>query len=611
MQVGAFLVSELDSIISRIRGSWNVEHKDDDTHGNVHADSLATGRLTFSDIATATINQAQVDNYNPGGLGTAALLRLSGTGSGGTNPVITITGITVPQDESGTIIDGRVLVIENASDRTQIALSHEDTFSTAQNRFTLPFNTPITELAASTQVIIQPKGLQIIIYNSAAARWMVHNPLNDNIISTYSSAGSDNDLNPAGFVACGTLKVDKTAAGQTISGFETSNISAYARKRIVNSGLYAFEILHANTSSVDRNRVYCPGQIRYRVHPREAVDLFRQVDGGWRLVASSKADQWIDVTYAAGNFTTNTGTWTVGSGDQTTYCYQIDGNKMVVSFDIRTTTVASSPVELRIAIPGGRTAARTITIPVVAINAGAQISTAFARVTAGNAYIQIFRDGSSTAWSAAADTTYVMGEITFMIQDASASISEPHTDVAHGDTSHSDAAHSDIAHSDVAHGDSHSDTSHSDIAHSDVAHVDTSSHSDTHSDTAHSDTAHSDVAHVDTHSDSFPHTDNFLPPSDPAHADSSSHADGHGDVTHVDTAHSDTAHADSHSDTTSHSDTAHSDTAHVDSGHGDSHSDTVPHSDIAHVDAAHGDTAHADNIHQDVGFHNDTTHVDI
>lgn len=35
------LAEELDSMIRRIKASWNVEHKDDDTHGDVTADSVA------------------------------------------------------------------------------------------------------------------------------------------------------------------------------------------------------------------------------------------------------------------------------------------------------------------------------------------------------------------------------------------------------------------------------------------------------------------------------------------------------------------------------------------------------------------------------------------
>lgn len=610
--LGSFLVSEFDSMVARIRGAWNVEHNDDDTHGHVHADSVATGRVVFSDIVTAQISQAQYDNFAPGGIETAALLRLtSGVGT------VVVTGIQVPRDENGVVLDGRTLVVENGTDHAYIDFSFEDTNSVAYNRFLLPGNVACN----TTRVRIAPKSLLLIVYNAPAARWLVHGQSSDNMVATYSGSTNDNDFAPTGFQSCGTLLIDKSAAAKTISGFDTTNIPSDSRRRITNGGLYAFEILHANTGSLAANRVYCPGQVRYRLHPRETVELYRQSEGGWKLVASGKADQWIDVTYAAGTFTTDAGTWTVGSSDQTTLAYHLDGNKLTVSFDLRTTSVATSPTQLRIALPQSKIVARTMQNTIKAADAGAEISTAYAEVVPGETFIRIYKNLASGAWSNATDTTRVTGQITFMVRDDSATISEPHSDVAHGDAAHSDAAHSDVAHVDVAHGDSHGDSTHTDVSHGDTSHV------DSHSDDAHADAAHTDVSHIDTHDD-VAHGDVANTHSDTPHGDhddlgaaeqhnDQEHGDGgsyHVDTAHSDshndTAHSDVAHTDvSHND--SHSDTAHSDSAHGDTGHSDSHSDTVPHSDVTHIDVAHGDTVHADSVHSDVGMHYDTSHVDI
>lgn len=612
--LGQVLVDEFDAIIARVRGAWNVEHKDDDTHGHVHADSVATGRVTFSDIVEATLSSNQTDNLSVGGLDTAALLRLDVAAS--VNLAL-LTGIQVPRDENGQIIDGRWLTIENVSNTASIYLPLEYTSSTQTNRFLFAYNAP----SGIALMQIAPRSFAYVAYNAKAARWIVHGQSNDLVITTTSNSSNDNDFTVAGFAGAREIQIDKTAANKTISGFSSTNVAFGACKRIVNIGLYAFDILHANTGSVTANRVYCPGQVRYRVHPREAVDIELLNGGGWKLIASGKANQWIDVTYASGNFTTDVGTWTVGSGDQITYAYQLDGNRMTVSFDLRTTTVATNPTQLRIAVPGGKTIARTMQNTIKAADAGTEISTAYAEVVPGETFIRVYKNLAAGAWGAATDTTRVTGQITFMVLDASGSISEPHSDVAHGDTAHSDSDHSDVAHVDVAHGDSHGDSTHTDVSHGDLA------HSDSHSDVAHSDTSHTDVSHVDTHDD-VAHGDVANTHTDTPHADhddlgsASQHDDvdhGDGGSYHVDTAHtdshSDSAHSDvahtdvSHSDT--HSDTAHSDSAHGDTGHSDSHSDTVPHSDVTHVDVAHGDTVHADSVHADVGMHYDTTHVDI
>jgi hypothetical protein len=617
--MGRALSDEFDNLVHRIRSAYHTEHREDDSHGHVHAQSIATGRLTLSDIATATTDQARLDNYAPDGLKTAAILRLNASVS------TVLTGITIPQDEKEVVIDGRVLVIENTSDTTFLELSHEDTNSVSYNRFLLPFN-PSSDVSARLR--IAPRSTSILQYNSKAARWVSLSQNPDNIVASYTGATTaDNDFAPAGLRSASTLLIDKTVKSATISGFDSIGVPVNARKRIINNGLYSFDILHANVNSLVGNRVYCPGQTRYRLHPREAVELYQQTEGGWKLVACEKADQWVDVSYASGNFTTDAGTWTVDSGDQITYAYHLDGNKMTIAFDLRTTSIATNPTILKIAIPGARIVARDISSPILAVNAGTQISTAYVIALTGQTTIWIVRDVSATAWSAATNTTRVWGQVTFFIREDSTTINEPHTDVAAVNVAHADLQHSDVQHLDVSHGDSHGDSSHQDQSHQDVSHVDETTHNDqshvdqshvdlSHSDTPHQDTDHEDVAN--THDDT-PHSDHDDLGSaeqhwDDAHGDGGSyHSDtAHSDVTYVDAAHSDTAHSDTdHGDSSSHSDTAHNDQAHVDGGHGDTHSDTVPHADVAHVDVAAQNTAHGDSIHSDTGPHLDTTHVDI
>ena len=640
--LGAFLVNEFDSIIARIRGSWNTEHNEDDSHGNVHANTIATGRLTFSDIATDTVTATnQLDNYSPAGMDTAALLRI-----GTALPLVDITGIKVPQDEGGNVIDGRVLVIENISVNTPIRLFNEHTSSAQRNRISLPWTPAGTE----TQLqwfLLMPGTTTILIYNATKTRWILHSQSNNEIRLTAEFGSNQNDYNPSGFRSSKYVSLGATDPDLTISGFDgrtsvgTSNVPYPSTKIITNDGLYTFDILHMSTSSVAENRVACPAGVRYRVYPRESVTLYRSDSNIWKI--AEKADQWIDVVYNSGDFTASAGNWTVDSGDITTLCYHIDGNKMTVAFSIVNTDVSAAATSLNIKIPNGRTAARTILIPTGAlIDAGTVINSGLARVIAGGTAIEIFKDAAGAAFTiTSADNTSVYGEITFMIYDACGSISESHSDVAHADAAHGDADHNDVAHSDVAHGDSHSDASHSDIAHSDIAHSDTAHtdvpHSDTahgdgshtdiaHSDIAHSDVSHGDVAHQDQdHDDGVSHTDDGGDPNNPPnhtdhvdvpHSDVTHDDVAHDDVTHSDVAHSDTAHDDvGHSDVVhsdvAHIDVAHSDSAHVDTGHTDSHSDTAPHSDIAHVDVAHSDSPHGDAAHADVGYHCDTAHADM
>jgi hypothetical protein len=611
--VGSFLVSELDSIVARIRGAWNVEHNEDDTHGHVHANSVASGRITFSDISEADLANAQENNYNPPGLSTASLLRLTPTVD---SPVL--TGLQVPQDEDGTVLDGRVLVIENASPTYALKILAEHTASFPRNRFNLPLSP-----GEASVFFVNARSLVVVIYNAKLARWVVQSQSNENVVIEATISGSQNDYAPTGFRSAGVLRLTASAASLQVTGFDATAVPAPSRKVVRNDGLYTVTFAHASTSSVAANRIRCPGGVRYILNPRESVELYREVNiEGWKLVASGKAHQFVDVAYNAADYLASAGTWTVDSADLVTLCYRIDGNEMTVSFRILNTDVSAAPTTLTFPIPRGRTAARTIRNICTVVDAGTED---FGRVevTAGGTTIAISKKAGAAFTTTAADNTSVIGEITFYVQDAAAGISENHTDVAHGDTAHSDVEHSDVAHADVAHGDSHDDTAHTDVSHSDVAHTDTSSHSDVaHDDVAHVDTAHSDVAHVDvahsdvahsdvTHDD---HTDDITPAPhvDVPHEDQAHSDVAHSDTAHTDVAHSDTAHTDvAHSDSTSHSDVAHSDVAHNDGGHADSHTDTPAHSDAAHVDVAHGDTVHADNVHSDVGYHTDANHSDI
>lgn len=612
-ELGAWLLDELDTLIDSLQGAWKVEHTDDDRHGHVHATTLQVGRVSYSSICKPEPFAATVHNFDHRDLRDAGMLRVNTTLG-----LVSLTGITVPVDELGNIIDGRVLVIENISETGIIALEHQNDGSSPANRFLVPVAFG-TATGFTARYYLMPNTITTIQYNATRARWIVISRQTDEEFTYAEFGASQNDYSPAGIRPARVLRLVPTAANLTISGFNSSVVQAPCRKTIINEGVYRFAILHMNTASSAANRVACPGGTMYYLHPRESVDIYFETDGTWHIIL--KADQWIDVPYAAGNFTASGGgTWTVDAGDVGTYNYQIDGNKMTVAFEIATTDVGGAPGELRIAVPAGRTIARSTRTVIHVLDAGV-VGLGLCVAIAGNQHLTLFVNPAGVAWTnTAADNTYTLGQITFMVETSCATVSEPHQDTAHSDTAHGDAGHSDVAHSDVAHVDAHTDVAHSDTAHADSA------HSDSHSDVAHSDVAHEDVAHVDGAHQDTAHVDDHT---DTTHgdlhvdfSDGFGHGDTHVDVAffdaHGDTPHGDAAHGDSHSDV-AHVDVAHDDThgdaAHADGGHtdvpfSDSHSDT-PHTDVAHVDSAHTDTAHADAPHVDVGLHCDTAHADV
>src|SRR5262249_13305320 len=81
----------------------------------------------------------------------------------------------------------------------------------------------------------------------------------------------------------------------------------------------------------------------------------------FRFSYAAAKGEWTAATYASGNFTANAGTWTVDAGDQATFAYTLVGKTMTVAFTLNgTSTSAGMGNTLKIAIPGGFTAAKTM-----------------------------------------------------------------------------------------------------------------------------------------------------------------------------------------------------------------------------------------------------------
>jgi len=87
---------------------------------------------------------------------------------------------------------------------------------------------------------------------------------------------------------------------------------------------------------------------------------FSSLDTRRRLQRVQQELGWNEVPFVAGNFTANTGTWTVASADQKLFQYIKIGRFLVVNFFFEDTTTSSSMGnELRIKLPMGMSATDT------------------------------------------------------------------------------------------------------------------------------------------------------------------------------------------------------------------------------------------------------------
>lgn len=124
---------------------------------------------------------------------------------------------------------------------------------------------------------------------------------------------------------------------------------------------------------------------------------------------------WTSVAHSAGNFTSNAGSWTVASGDQSYFAYVEIGKTMIVSVVLVTTEVSGLPTQLRITVPNGRTISGTHAGMFPALNNSAAV-TGMWQAGAGLTYIALLRDLAGTAtWDNASNTTAMRFTATFQI----------------------------------------------------------------------------------------------------------------------------------------------------------------------------------------------------
>lgn len=125
---------------------------------------------------------------------------------------------------------------------------------------------------------------------------------------------------------------------------------------------------------------------------------------------------WTDVAFSAGNFTANNSmTWTLASGDQTTFTYVEHGKTMIISVLLVTTTVGGTPsTQLRIAVPNGRTIQTTCRGVFNGTDNGTDI-TGMWEASAGNTYIALYKNPSAGTWTASTNNTAIFGQFTIEI----------------------------------------------------------------------------------------------------------------------------------------------------------------------------------------------------
>lgn len=232
---------------------------------------------------------------------------------------------------------------------------------------------------------------------------------------TTTSTGTQNDFSLSAKQT--TLRCNNATA-LTMTGFTISGNAPVAGDTvtIVNIGTSTVKVAHQNASSTAAYRAICPstnGQIIGAGGIMFCV--YDDTTDRWRL-ACVDPGAWISQAYSSGDFTAaGSMTWTVDSGDDLMYRFQQHGTKILVEFDFESTSVGGTPDQsLRVVLPGGFTAANQATILYRAFNAGTE-ELAQANTASGDTKLY-FRRVTAANWSAATNSTYVLGTAFIEVQ---------------------------------------------------------------------------------------------------------------------------------------------------------------------------------------------------
>lgn len=233
-------------------------------------------------------------------------------------------------------------------------------------------------------------------------------------IQTTTSTGTQNNFSQT--VARAVLLRCNNASLLTITGFTAGNDGDVLD--VVSVGAGQVDFAHQNGSSTAGNRlINCAtsGTTSLAAGSGTARYIYDATTARWRLTRHEQG-AWITPAYAAGTYTTGAGTWTVDAGDVTSHKYRLSGRTLIFSVRIDTSSVASSPSELRVGLPAGLTSAISgQDSAVIFDNSLTTSDNGVAAVSSSGVFVAIFLKGFG-AWATATNTTGLRFTLTLEVQ---------------------------------------------------------------------------------------------------------------------------------------------------------------------------------------------------
>lgn len=237
---------------------------------------------------------------------------------------------------------------------------------------------------------------------------------NLDVLSITSTGTFDQTLSADGDVY---LRWNGGAAGVVRSFTNPSSGRAFFLENV--TAAQTLRVSHQDTGAATAaNRVICESTAGQWLGPGGiGFCRYDSTTSRWRFYVIDPGAP-ITRTFAAGNYTANGAqTWTVASGDVMTDAYVQRGKQVTFWFNVVTSTVGGTPnTELRITLPGGFTATKTMIAFARVIDNGTGVAS-LCFVAAGTTFVTISASVAAAApnWTASTDNTAVQGTITFEV----------------------------------------------------------------------------------------------------------------------------------------------------------------------------------------------------
>lgn len=216
--------------------------------------------------------------------------------------------------------------------------------------------------------------------------------------------------------ACAGVQIQEleAAASGTLVIDGTQSLGGCTRTTLVNCQAKGITADSANSETVQINNIWA-GATGNADASANRVQINVRTTGSV-LQPDTYQPVWVTETFAAGNYTANTGNWTVAAGNELTREYLIQGKRATVNFHVTATSVSATPVFLFMALPAGMQSKKDLWVQYMySEDNGATTKTGVAHLQTSSNQLALAKDLSSPAWATTASLTKISFSATFEI----------------------------------------------------------------------------------------------------------------------------------------------------------------------------------------------------